>query len=96
MQRYIRAALQRASYEIDSDGSTFGAIDIAPNLSVSAWAPTLGHCVAALEQALCRQVQAALEAQHGLPPIDGLLPVPLAHQTANARSCPEADQRAAG
>ncbi|WP_029214856.1 hypothetical protein [Kallotenue papyrolyticum] len=74
MEAYIQAILRHATYDIDSDGSTFGAIDIAPELAVSAAGATRAQCTAALERALYQCVRAALQAQRHLPSIDGILP----------------------
>jgi hypothetical protein len=74
MDDYLQAAMRRAVYEVDSDGSAWGSVVLAPDLIVSATARTQRQCHRDLQHGLRRAIEQALEGQRALPPLDGVTP----------------------
>jgi hypothetical protein len=74
MEEYVQAAMRRAVYEVDSDGSAFGSVAVAPDLVVNASAPSQRQCIRALHHNVRHAVESALTASAPLPTLDGIAP----------------------
>lgn len=72
MIEYVEAAMRRAEYEHDSDGSVYGMVAPFAELTISAQGSNFRACTRLLRQRLTAELAALLRSGRHLPPIDGI------------------------